>query len=348
MGQKVHPTGFRIGVIYDWQSKWFAERNYREFLLEDLSIRRYISKTLKDASVAKVELDRNANQVTVTIHTAKPGIVIGRGGQKVDELRTQLESLTNKRIRVNINEVRMPELDAQLVARNIADQLERRVAFRRALKQTVSRTMARGAEGCKATVGGRLGGSEMSRKESTMEGRVPLHTIRANIDYGQAEAATTFGRIGVKVWIYKGETLPEKTEKAPAEAKAPKAEPAAEATETPPSAGEASAPEAKPAAEVTETPPSADEAKAPEAEPAAEATETPPSAGEAIAPEAEPAAEATETPPSAGEAKADEAEPAAEAPEAKPAAGAKDAPPSADEAKAGDAEKQAPKNEKKG
>ncbi|MCH8902243.1 MAG: 30S ribosomal protein S3, partial [Chloroflexi bacterium] len=251
MGQKVHPTGFRIGIIYDWQSKWFAERNYREFLHEDLSIRSYISKTLKDASVAKVELDRNANQVTVTIHTAKPGIVIGRGGQKVDELRTQLESLTKKRIRVNINEVRMPELDAQLVARNIADQLERRVAFRRALKQTVSRTMARGAEGCKAMVAGRLGGSEMSRRESTMEGRVPLHTIRANIDYGQAEAATTFGRIGVKVWIYKGDMLPEKAEKAPAEAKAPEAKPAAEATE------------AKPAAEVTETPPTAGEAKAP-------------------------------------------------------------------------------------
>ena len=360
MGQKVHPTGFRLGVIYDWQSKWFAERNYRVFLHEDLSIRRHISKTLKDASVAKVELDRNANQVTVTIHTAKPGIVIGRGGQKVDELRTQLESLTNKRIRVNINEVRMPELDAQLVARNIADQLERRVAFRRALKQTVSRTMARGAEGCKATVGGRLGGSEMSRRESTMEGRVPLHTIRANIDYGQAEAATTFGRIGVKVWIYKGDIMPEKVEKAPAEAKAPEAKPAAEATETPPSAAEASAPEAKPAAEATESPPSAAEASAPEAKPAAEATETPPSAGEASAPEAKPAAEATEPSSSADEASAPEAKPAAEAtetspsageasaPEAKPAAEATETSPSGDEASAGDIEKQAPENEKQG
>ena len=296
MGQKVHPTGFRLGVIYDWQSKWFAERNYREFLHEDLSIRRYISKTLKDASVAKVELDRNANQVTVTIHTAKPGIVIGRGGQKVDELRTKLESLTKKRIRVNINEVRMPELDAQLVARNIADQLERRVAFRRALKQTVSRTMARGAEGCKAMVAGRLGGSEMSRRESTMEGRVPLHTIRANIDYGQAEAATTFGRIGVKVWIYKGDILPEKAEKAPAEAKAPEAKPAAEATE------------AKPAAEVTERPPTAGETKASEAKPAPEVTETPLSAGETSAPEAKPAAETTKTPPSPDETKTGDAE----------------------------------------
>ncbi len=327
MGQKVHPTGFRLGVIFDWQSKWFAERNYREFLHEDLSIRRYISKALKDASVAKVELDRNANQVTVTIHTAKPGIVIGRGGQKVDELRTQLESLTKKRIRVNINEVRMPELDAQLVARNIADQLERRVAFRRALKQTVSRTMARGAEGCKAMVAGRLGGSEMSRRESTMEGRVPLHTIRANIDYGQAEAATTFGRIGVKVWIYKGEMLPEKAEKAPAEAKAPEAKPAAKApvaTETSPSADAPAAPEVKPAAEATVVP----EAKPAAAAPAA--PEAKPAAAAPVAPEAKPAAEA------------------AVAPEAKPAAKKKDTPPSADETKAGDAEKQAPESEKQG
>src|SRR3989337_2865392 len=150
--------------------------------------------------------------VTVTIHTAKPGIIIGRGGQKVDELRNSLESVTGKRVRVNIQEIRMPELDAQLVARNIADQLERRVAFRRALRQTVSRTMARGAEGCKAMVAGRLGGSEMSRRESTMDGRVPLHTLRADIDFGRAEAHTTFGRIGVKVWIYKGETMPQRHE----------------------------------------------------------------------------------------------------------------------------------------
>ena len=210
MGHKVHPTGFRTGIIYDWQSKWFSDRDYSKLLEEDLLVRRYLDKSMREAGVSKVEIERNANIITVTIHTAKPGIVIGRGGQKVDELRGQLEALTKKRIRVNIQEVRMPELDAQLVARGIADQLERRVAFRRALRQTVSRTMARGAEGCKAMVAGRLGGSEMSRRESTMEGRVPLHTIRADIDFGMAEAHTTFGRIGVKVWIYKGEKLPEK------------------------------------------------------------------------------------------------------------------------------------------
>jgi small subunit ribosomal protein S3 len=214
MGQKVHPTGFRVGIIYDWQSKWFAGNDYSRLLQEDLVIRKVIQDATRDAGVAKVEIDRNANIVTVTIHTAKPGIVIGRSGQKVEELRNLLEAKTGKRIRVNINEIRMPELDAHLVARNIADQLERRVAFRRALKQTVARTMARGAEGCKAMVAGRLGGSEMSRREATMDGRVPLHTIRANIDFGRAEAHTTFGRIGVKVWIYKGEILPERREEA--------------------------------------------------------------------------------------------------------------------------------------
>ncbi len=235
MGQKVHPTGFRLGVIYDWQSKWFADKGYAKLLQEDLLIRRYIAKVMRDAGVSKVEIDRNANQVTVTIHTAKPGIVIGRGGQKVDELRSELERLTGKRIRVNIQEIRMPELDAALVARNIADQLERRVAFRRALKQTVQRTMARGAEGCKAMVGGRLGGSEMSRKESSMDGRVPLHTLRADIDFGQAEAATNFGRIGVKVWIYKGEMIRER--RAPAEASVEEAPP------SPPAPSAPSAPE---------------------------------------------------------------------------------------------------------
>lgn len=210
MGQKVHPTGFRLGIIYDWQSKWFADKDYRKLLQEDLAIRRYLAKSMADAGVSRVEIERNANIITVTIHTAKPGIVIGRGGQKVDELRTKLEALTGKRIRVNIQEIRMPELDAQLVARSIADQLQGRVAFRRAIRQTISRTMARGAQGCRAMVAGRLGGAEMSRREAVMEGRVPLHTIRADIDFGQAEAATTFGRIGVKVWIYKGEAFPEK------------------------------------------------------------------------------------------------------------------------------------------
>ena len=283
MGQKVHPTGFRIGIIYDWQSKWFADKDYRFLLQEDLKIRAYLEKTMADAAIARVEIERNANIVTVTIHTAKPGIVIGRGGQKVDELRGKLETLTSKRIRVNIQEIRMPELDATLVARNIADQLERRVAFRRALRQTVSRTMARGAQGCKAMVAGRLGGIEMSRRESTMEGRVPLHTMRADIDYGQAEAATTFGRIGVKVWIYKGDKVPERKEvtvegapaETPAEAPvaAPVAAPAQPAAATPPAEAPVAAPVAAPAQPAAPTPP----AEAPATEQAPEAEQAPPS-----------------------------------------------------------------------
>lgn len=210
MGHKVHPTGFRLGVIYDWQSKWYADRNYTELLHEDLRIRNEIMSRLSDAGISKVEIDRNANQVTIGIHTAKPGIVIGRSGQKVDELRNELEKLTGKRVRININEIRMPELDAYLVARSIAEQLQRRVAFRRAMKQAVARTMARGALGVKVQVAGRLGGAEMSRRETEKAGRVPLHTLRADIDYGQTEAHTTFGRIGVKVWIYKGDVIPER------------------------------------------------------------------------------------------------------------------------------------------
>ena len=282
MGQKVHPTGFRLGAIYDWQSKWFADRDYPALLHGDLAIRNYIAKNMADAGVARVDIERNANIVAVTIHTAKPGIVIGRGGQKVDELRGKLETLTGNRVRLNIQEIRMPELDAQLVARNIADQLERRVAFRRALRQTVQRTMARGAQGCKAMVAGRLGGSEMSRRESVMDGRVPLHTIRADIDFGQSEAHTTFGRIGVKVWIYKGETLPEKREVEVAPpAPAPEAAPAqAPAAAAPPAAQATAAPAPAPAAE----PPVAQAPAAPEA-PAAPAPEPP------AAPPAEPSTE---------------------------------------------------------
>src|SRR5918992_2504642 len=210
MGHKVHPIGFRLGILYPWQSKWYADKNYTELLHEDLHIRRTVFKRLSDAAVSRVELERNANQVIVTIHTAKPGIVIGRGGQKVDELRTELEKMSGRRVRVNIIEIRQPELDAYLVARSVADQLERRVAFRRAMKQAVTRTMQRGARGVKITVGGRLGGSEMSRRETEKDGRVPLHTLRADVDFGQAEAATTFGRIGVKAWIYRGDIIPER------------------------------------------------------------------------------------------------------------------------------------------
>ncbi|MCZ2108723.1 MAG: 30S ribosomal protein S3 [Dehalococcoidia bacterium] len=210
MGQKIHPHGFRIGIIYDWESKWFADRDYTTRLHQDLELRRFVLSELPDASISHVEIDRNANLVTVTIHTAKPGIVIGRGGAKVEELRNTLEHYTGGRVRVNIQEIRVPELDAYLVARSVADQLERRVAFRRAVKQSVQRTMTRGAQGVRVAIAGRLGGAEMSRRESDTQGRVPRHTLRADIDYGFAEAHTTFGRIGVKVWIYKGEILPER------------------------------------------------------------------------------------------------------------------------------------------
>ena len=209
MGQKVHPHGFRVGVIYDWESKWFAERDYKDRLRQDITLREFILNLLPDAGISRIEIDRNANLVTVTIHTAKPGIVIGRGGARVEELRGSLEQLSGGRVRVNIQEIRTPELDAYLVARSVADQLERRVAFRRAIKQSAQRTMQRGALGVRISIAGRLGGTEMSRRETETAGRVPRHTLRADIDYGLAEAHTTFGRIGVKAWVYKGDILPE-------------------------------------------------------------------------------------------------------------------------------------------
>ena len=209
MGQKVHPHGFRLGYIYDWKAKWFAGRAYPQLLREDLTIRRTISDMLPDAGISSVEIERNANLVTVAVFTARPGIVIGRGGQRVDELRSALEAATGRKIRVNINEIRIPEIDAALVARAVADQIERRISHRRAIKQAISRSMQRGAQGIKIKVAGRLGGSDMSRRDQGMEGRVPLHTLKADIDYGTAEARTTLGRIGVKVWVYKGDRIPE-------------------------------------------------------------------------------------------------------------------------------------------
>ena len=209
MGQKVHPHGFRLGYIYDWKAKWFAGRAYPQLLREDLTIRRTISDMLPDAGISSVEIERNANLVTVAVYTARPGIVIGRGGQRVDELRSALEAATGRKIRVNINEIRIPEIDAALVARAVADQIERRISHRRAIKQAISRSMQRGAQGIKIKVAGRLGGSDMSRRDQGMEGRVPLHTLKADIDYGTAEARTTLGRIGVKVWVYKGDRIPE-------------------------------------------------------------------------------------------------------------------------------------------
>ncbi|MBI2912463.1 MAG: 30S ribosomal protein S3 [Chloroflexi bacterium] len=212
MGQKVHPHGFRLGYLYDWNSKWYSDKDYTGWLHEDLSVRRAIAEMLPDAGICQVEIERNANQVTVSIHTARPGIVIGRGGQRVDELRTKLEKVSGRRIRVNIHEVRVPEVEAPLVARAVAEQLERRVSHRRAIKQAAARAMQRGAQGVRIKVSGRLGGSDMSRKDQEMVGRVPLHTLKAYVDYGTSEARTTLGRIGVKVWIYKGDKIFERVE----------------------------------------------------------------------------------------------------------------------------------------
>ncbi len=211
MGRKVHPYGFRMGITKDWQAKWFSERGYADLVHEDLRMRKVVLDRLPDAGISEIIIDRNANQLTLTVKTAKPGIVIGRGGANVEQLRNALEMATDRRVRLNIEEIRVPETDAYLVARSVADQLERRVAFRRAMKQSVQRTMQRGAEGCKIKIGGRLGGAEMSRSEYELQGRVPLHTLRADIDYGQAEARTTFGIVGVKCWIYKGDIAPEQS-----------------------------------------------------------------------------------------------------------------------------------------
>jgi len=228
MGQKVHPHGFRLGYIYDWSSKWYADKNYTDLLHEDLTIRRTIAGLLPDAGISRVEIERNANQVTVTIYTARPGIVIGRGGQRVDELRNTLESAAGRRVRVNINEVRLPEVEAPLVAKAVAEQIERRVSHRRAIKQAAARAMQRGAEGVKIKVAGRLGGADMSRKDQAMQGRVPLHTLKADVDYGTAEASTALGRIGVKVWIYKGDIISKR--RAPARASEPEGPPITRAT----------------------------------------------------------------------------------------------------------------------
>jgi len=211
LGHKVHPTGFRLGVVKGWQSRWYAERDYKDLLAEDFMLRKQIQKELANASISRIEIERAAaNQVSVTIHTAKPGIVIGKSGEKVDRLRVVLEAKTKKRVRLNIVEIRQPELDAYLVGRSIAEQLEKRVSFRRAMKQAVQKTMRANAKGIRVIVGGRLGGAEIARSEKEVEGKIPLHTLRADIDYGLTEAHTTFGVIGIKVWIYKGDILPSK------------------------------------------------------------------------------------------------------------------------------------------
>lgn len=207
MGQKVNPKGLRVGVIKNWDSRWYADKEYSDYLLEDFQIRKYLKNKLYAAGISRVEIERAANRVKVNIFTAKPGIVIGRGGAEVEVLRKELEAMTGKRVNINITEVKRPELDAQLVAESVAQSLEKRVAFRRAMKQTVGRTMRMGAQGIKIMCSGRLGGAEIARTEWISEGKVPLHTLRADIDYATAEANTTYGKIGIKVWIYKGEVL---------------------------------------------------------------------------------------------------------------------------------------------
>ena len=213
MGQKVNPHGLRVGVIKDWDSKWYAEADFADNLVEDYEIRTFLKKKLYSAGVSKIEVERASDRVKVIIYTAKPGIVIGKGGAEIEKLKAEVQKMTAKKLFIDIKEVKRPDRDAQLVAENIAAQLENRVSFRRAMKSTMQRTMKAGAKGIKASVSGRLGGAEIARSEHYSEGTIPLQTLRADIDYGFAEADTTYGTIGVKVWIYKGEVLPTKTVK---------------------------------------------------------------------------------------------------------------------------------------
>ena len=330
MGQKVHPNAFRLGVYKPWQARWFAnDKDYTAMLLEDMRMRKLILNRLRNAGISKVETERSANQVTLVIWTAKPGIVIGKGGTSVDQLRDDLEKLSGKKVRVTIQEIKHPELDAMLVAQNVASQLERRIAFRRAVKQSVLRTMRAGAKGVKIAVSGRLGGAEMSRREWDRDGRVPLHTLKANIDFGQTEARTTFGRIGVSVWVYLGDFDLTKTddsfEELPARAllDEPRPAPVQPATNvaaaTNGAVAEAVAPAVEPAATVAEAPAEAPApAKKPRAaKPAAARTATAkpraPKAAAAEAPAAEPA-------PTAGAGTAEAAPVEAPAPARKPRA----------------------------
>ena len=213
MGQKVNPHGLRVGVIKDWDSKWYAEGDFADFLVEDYNIRTFLKKKLYSAGVSKIEIERASDRVKVIIFTAKPGVIIGKGGQEIEVTKKELQKFTDKKLVVDIKEIKRPDREAQLVAENIAQQLENRVSFRRAMKSTMSRTMKSGALGIKTAVAGRLGGADMARTEFYSEGTIPLQTLRADIDYGFAEADTTYGKIGVKVWIYKGEVLPTKASK---------------------------------------------------------------------------------------------------------------------------------------
>jgi small subunit ribosomal protein S3 len=209
MGQKIHPVGLRLGITRTWDSRWFEKKHYIDWLHEDVKIRAFFNKWMRSAAISKIEIERRANQARVIVNTAKPGIIIGKRGVGIEEIRKNLEKLTGKNVQVNVMEIKHPELDARLVGQNIVDQLEKRIAFRRAMKQAIMRTMKAGARGVKVQVSGRLGGAEIARTERNADGKVPLHTLRADIDYAHVEAFTTFGRIGVKVWIYRGEVLPD-------------------------------------------------------------------------------------------------------------------------------------------
>jgi len=210
VGNKVHPVGLRLGLNQEWQAWWFAEKDYAKYLVEDMKVRRAVQQKYREAGISRVDIERQSNTMNVTLHTSRPGVVIGRGGQRVEEVRQHLEDLTGKKVKLTIEEIRQPELDAYLVAKGVAEQMERRIAFRRAIKQAIARTIQAGAKGIRIMCSGRLGGGEIARRQTLKEGRLPLQTLRANIDFGLAEARTTMGRIGVKVWIYKGDIIPEK------------------------------------------------------------------------------------------------------------------------------------------
>jgi len=300
LGHKVHPTGFRLGIIKGWQSKWYSEAHYAEFIQEDNKLREDIKAKYPEAGISLIAIDRQAKDVTITLHTARPGIVIGRGGQRVDEMRQHLEALIGKKIRLNIQEIRQPELDAYLVARSVAEQIERRVAYRRAMKQAIFRTIQSGAKGIKVSAAGRLANAEIARRQTLHEGQVPLHTLRADIDYGFTEAHTTLGRIGVKVWIYKGQVLPEvktaEVEEKPAEAvaeAAPAALPEEKPVEVAARVVPVAAPEEKPVEVAVKAAPAAVAEEKPvkakaKAAPAAAPEEKPAKAKAKAAPEAAP------------------------------------------------------------
>ena len=325
MGHKVHPYGFRIGVIKPWLAKWYADRDYATLLQEDMRIRELVARQLSNASVSQVEIERGINHVTVTVHTAKPGIVIGKGGANVEALRTNIGKLTDKKVKLEIKEILQPELDGMLLAQNVAGQLERRIAFRKAIKQSIQRTIKAGAKGVKIQVSGRLGGSEMSRTEWDKEGRIPLGTLRADISYGVVHAHTTYGRIGVKAWVYRGEQLGERPGSARTEPRAPRRTAPAPrtrgraATDGAPAEEQAPAAVAEEAAVAVAAPAASEAAVAAEpvapteeAAPAAVAEDAPVAVADAPAPPSvEPEAETASAP----EADADAAAPAEAAPE---------------------------------